>query len=203
MICEMGQSNSFAFSAKPYGVRGVDILPRLTKANKTQTALGKHLSMSVHQIGRLVRNDKELAPSLAAAVEDFLGEGRDSLPQTLRLPVYGFAAGDDANRVDLTHALDDVEIPANLIRGKALAVRVPGARMEPRLHAGELVIAGLSVPAHRNGDCVVEMTDDTAQVLEYRGQGSGHVFFWQYDPPGEVKIPATKVRAVHAVLWRR
>lgn len=203
MICERTQSKFIAVSATPLGVRGTDILPRLEKAGRTQAALGRHLQMSVHAVGRLVRNDRELPPSVAAKVDEFLDGPVESLPQTVRIPVFGFTATDDPARIDLTQPLDDVEIPANLVRGRSLAVRVPGARMEPRLHAGEMVIVGLNVPAQRNGDCLVEMTDDTGQILEYRGQGSGYVFCWQYSPGAEVKIQATKVRAIHAVLWRR
>jgi phage repressor protein C with HTH and peptisase S24 domain len=99
--------------------------------------------------------------------------------------------------------LDRIEIPAGLTRGEAFAIRVSGDSMEPRLYSGELVIVGKGVPPQKNGDCVVELRDGSALVKQYRSQKDGVVFLHQLNPDQELRLDAAKVRAIHAVLYRR
>lgn len=186
-------------------MKGTDIKPRLDDAGRTQAALGRHLGYDVHKVGRLVRNEKELPPSLAARVEEFFSGARPLEPQLKRVPVYGYVAagGEDRVAIAADAILDYIEIPVGLVRGEVLGLRVSGDSMEPRLHSGELLLVGLNVAPLRGGDCVIEFRDGSGIVKEYRGQRDGHFMLWQFNPEKELKIPASAVKAVHAVLWRR
>jgi len=201
------QVQSFAFPAMIAAMKGVDVKARLDRTGKKQVALAEHLGRSVHAVSRLVNSDRELTASEIAAVETFLNDNAPPpQPLTMRVPVYGYAAASDGDRVSLgsDHVLDHIELPVGLAKGDhIIAIRVAGDSMEPRLFSGETVIVALNVLPARYGDCVVELKDGTGLIKQYRGRRDGHVFLHQYNPDKEVRLIDTDIRAIHAVQLRR
>jgi phage repressor protein C with HTH and peptisase S24 domain len=184
-------------------MRGTDIGERLRREGRTNTALASHLHRSIHSVGRLIRSDKELPPSEAQQVEAFFSGARE--PEMIRIPVYGYAAAGGDERISLAanDVLDELEIPAGLVKGEPFGVRVAGDSMEPRLYSGETVIVARKIPPARFGDCVVELRDGTALVKQYRGMRDGKVHLAQFNPPEEFSVEGASVKAVHAVILRR
>lgn len=200
------QVKNFAAAAIIGAMKGSDIRARLEKTGKKQVALASHLGRSVHATSRLVNSARELTPSEIALVETFFNDNdRAAHPETVRIPVYGYAAASNGDRIALgsDHVLDHLELPAGLVRGSAIAIRVAGDSMEPRLFSGETVVVALNVTPARYGDCVVELRDGTGLVKQYRGRRDGHVFLYQYNPEREVRLRDDEVRAIHAVQLRR
>lgn len=187
-------------------MRGEEIKARLERSGKKQTALARHLNRSVHAVNRLVNSSRELLPSEVAEIEAFFGEGAPPPPPpVVRVPVYGYAAASDGDRVALgsEQVLDYIELPNGLAKGDVIAIRVAGDSMEPRLFSGETVIVSLNVAPSRYGDCVVELRDGTGLVKQYRGSRDGYIFLHQYNPDREIRLRADEVRAIHAVQLRR
>ena len=178
---------------------------RLERSGRSQSALARHLGKTVHAIGRLVKNERELTPSEVAEIEAFFGDAAPVEPTIERIPVYGYVAAGGVDRIAMgsDHVLDYLEVPAGLTRGHPIALRVVGDSMEPRLFSGETVIVGLGVAPARYGDCVVEYRDGSGVIKQYRGQRDGKVFLYQYNPEQEFPVDASAVKAVHAVLFRR
>ena len=200
------QVQSFARSAILGPMKGSDIKSRLEKSGKRQTALAGHLGRSVHAISRLVNSERELMPSEIALVDAFFNDNSaPSEPATVRVPVYGYAAASDGDRVALgsDQILDHIELPAGFARGEVMAIRVAGDSMEPRLFSGETVIVSLNVTPARFGDCVVELKDGTGLIKQYRGRRDGYVFLHQYNPEQEVRLREDQIKAIHAVQFRR
>lgn len=196
---------SFAFPAIFVGMRGTDIKTRLERDGRSQSALARHLDKTVHAVGRLLKNPRELTPSEVAQIEDFFGPSVPTGPVIERIPVYGYVAAGGVERIAMSseHVLDYLEVPAGLTRGRPVALRVAGDSMEPRLFSGETVIVGIGVAPARYGDCVVEYRDGTGIIKQYRGQRDGKVYLYQYNPEREFPIEGAQVKAVHAVLFRR
>lgn len=182
-----------------------EIRARLKDTGRTQAALARHIGKSKDSVSRLLTGQRTLEVDEAEAIRGFFGEDQPVGPIYTQIPVYGYAAagGDDRVALASDQVLDRIEIPAGLTRGEAFAIRVSGDSMEPRLYSGELVIVGKGIPPQKNGDCVVEMKDGSALVKQYRSQKDGVVFLHQLNPDQELRLDAVKVRAIHAVLYRR
>lgn len=183
-------------------MKGHDIKERLAQSGKKQSALAAHMGRSVHSIYRLVNSNRELKPSEAALVEAFMNDNAaPPEPAMLRVRVYGYAAAGGHDRVAMgsDDILEHVEIPAGLMRGEIIGIRIVGDSMEPRLFSGETVFVVLNVPPSRGGDCVVELKDGSALVKEYRGRRDGHIFLHQYNPPEEVRLRDDQIRSIHSV----
>lgn len=152
-----------------------------------------------------MNSDRELTPSEAARIEEFFGDAAPAAPTIERIPVYGYVAGNNGDRIAMgsDSVLDYLEVPAGLTRGHPIALRVVGDSMEPRLFSGETVIVGLGISPTRYGDCVVEYRDGSGVIKQYRGQRDGKVYLYQYNPEREFPVEAASVKAVHAVLFRR
>lgn len=182
-----------------------EIRARLKDTGRTQAALGRAIGKSKDSVSRLLTGQRSLEVDEADAIRAFFGEDQSPGPTFVQIPVYGYAAagGDDRVALASDQVLDRIEIPAGLTRGEAFAIRVSGDSMEPRLYSGELVIVGRGVAPQKNGDCVVEMKDGSALVKQYRSQRDGVVFLHQLNPDQEIRLDATKVRTIHAVLYRR
>jgi SOS-response transcriptional repressor LexA len=182
-----------------------EIKSRLAETGRSQIALGRAIGKSKDSVSRLLKGERGLDVEEAELIKNFFGDDQPKAPPFVQIPVYGYAAagGDDRITIASDQVLDRIEVPAGLTRGEVIAIRVAGDSMEPRLYAGELVIVGLNVPPTRNGDCVVELKDGSALVKQYRGQRDGTVFLFQHNPEREIRLEATKVRAMHAVVYRR
>ena len=182
--------------------------------------LAKKLGLDPSDLSRRLKRSGEPTASQAKLVNDFLegrGEGDDDAGAATiacgasgrRLPVFGYAAlggteGSDRIALASDQVLDHVEVPAGLVRGEAFLVRLVGESMYPRLRSGEQVMVERGVGPVRNDDVLVELTDGTGLVKEYRGQRDGYLFLFQYNPEQEVRIPLTQVRKLHAAWpWRR
>jgi phage repressor protein C with HTH and peptisase S24 domain len=187
-------------------MKPLDLKSRLERAGRSQVALARHLNISKDSAYRLVNAQRDPTVNEAAEIEAFFSDGLEDVgPRMIEVPVFGYAAagGDDRIALASNLVLDTINVPAGLGAGELMAIRVAGDSMSPRLFPGEIVIVGRNLPPQRNGDCVVEFMDGTAIVKQYRGQREGYIFLFQYNPETEVRISATKVRAVHAVIYRR
>jgi phage repressor protein C with HTH and peptisase S24 domain len=179
--------------------------------------LAKRLGMDPSDLSRRLKRGGELTAAHAREIEAYLeGAGAEpeptrsfaptTAPATRRVPVFGYAAAGGEDRVALAsnQILDYVDVPSGLIRGRAFIVRLVGESMYPRLRSGENVMVEEDVPPVRNYDVLVELTDGTGLVKEYRGQRDGYLFLFQYNPEQEVRIPITQVRKIHTAWpWRR
>jgi phage repressor protein C with HTH and peptisase S24 domain len=182
-----------------------EIRRRLVETGRTQAALARHIGKSKDSVSRLVAGQRNMDVEELDAIKSFFGDDQPAAPTYVRLPVFGYAAAGGADRVAMAsdQVLDYVELPAGLVRGDAFGVRVTGSSMYPRLFDGETVIAERNVPPVRNREVVVELSDGTGLVKEYRGQKDGVLFLFQYSPEEEVRIPLVKVRAMHSAFrWR-
>ncbi len=183
-----------------------EIRERLEQSGRSQRALAAHLGISKDSMSRLLLDKRNMEVTELERIKEFFeGDQAEATPQFVQIPVYGYAAagGDDRISIADDRVIDRIEVPAGLVRGEAMAIRVAGDSMEPRLYSGEIVIVGVNTPPARNGDCVVEMRDGTALVKQYRGQRDGRIFLWQYNPENQIDLDATKVKRMHAVLYRR
>lgn len=199
------QYGGVAFIANLGGMKPAEIRTRLNETGRTQMALARAVGKSKDSISRLLKGERSLDVDEAEQIQRFFGDDQPRAPVFIQLPVYGYVAPGALDRVSIEpdQVLDRLEIPSGLLRGEGIVVRVPGDTMEPRLYSGETVIAGRNVPPQRLGDCVVELKDGTAMVKQYRGQRDNVVFLHQHNPDQEIRIDATKVKGVHAVLYRR
>lgn len=199
------QCQNVAVFAKTGGMKPPEIRDRLRRSGRSQAALGRAIGKSKDSVSRLMNGQRSMDVEEAAAIRDFFSEGDEPRPQFVQIPVYGYAAAGGEDRIAIAddRVLDRIEVPFGLIRGEAVAIRIAGDSMEPRLYSGETVIVGLGVPPQRNGDCVVEMRDGTALVKQYRGSRDGTVFLHQLNPDREVRVESSKVKALHAVVYRR
>lgn len=182
-----------------------EIRARLKSTGRSQRALGLAIGKSKDSVSRLLTGQRMMDIDEAAAITSFFGEDGAHAPRSVRLDVYGYAAAgsDDRFSIATDQVLDEIEVPAGLVRGPAFGVRVAGGSMHPRLFDGEIVIAERGVPPTRNKEVVVEMRDGTGLVKEYRGQKDGYLFLFQYNPEKEVRVPLTQVRVMHSAFrWR-
>lgn len=205
MIRAEAQLPSVAVFATLGRVKPPDIKRRLRETGRTQLGLARHLGISKDSVGRLVNGMRGMSVDEAEAIRTFFADDGPQEPAWVRVPVFGYAGAGGEDRVALAgdQVLDYVELPAGLARSDAFAVRVVGESMYPRLFSGETVIAERGVPPVRNREVVVELTDGTGLVKEYRGMKDGQVFLWQYNPEKEVRIPITRVRRMHSAFrWR-
>lgn len=205
MIRAEAQYPSVAFPATFLRMKPPEIRTRLKSTGRSQRALADYVGVSKDSISRLLTGHRSMGVDEAERIKEFFGDDAPQAPSFVQIPVYGYAAAGGADRVAIANdlVLDRIEIPAGMTRGDAMAIRIAGDSMEPRLYSGELVIVERNVPPDRNGDCVLELTDGSAIVKQYRGQRDGFYFLRQYNPDEEVRIPVTKTRAIHAVKYRR
>ncbi|QYC10587.1 S24 family peptidase [Brevundimonas nasdae] len=182
-----------------------EIRSRLRATGRSQAALGRHIGASKDSMSRLMTGQRRLQAVEVERIKEFFAEDAPAGPAYDTLDVYGYvqAGGDDLVSLADGQVIDRIEVPAGLVRGSAIGIRVVGDSMEPRLFSGETVIVGLNMPPQRDRDCVVEFRDGSAIVKQYKGQRDGTVFLHQYNPDKEVRIDASKVKAIHAVLYRR
>jgi phage repressor protein C with HTH and peptisase S24 domain len=182
-----------------------EIRARLKASGRSAAQLGRHLGKKRDSMSRLLSGDRRMTAEELQGIREFFEADNDVAPQYETIDVYGYAAAGGTDRVAMGdgRAIDRIEIPAGLVRGPTIGIRVVGDSMEPRLFSGETVIVGMNVPPGRDRDCVVELMDGTAMVKTYRGSRDGWVFLHQYNPDEEVKVGSDKVRAIHAVLYRR
>ncbi|WP_312139396.1 S24 family peptidase [Brevundimonas sp.] len=205
MIRAISQYEPFAFFAISGGMKPAEIKERLKRSGSTQAALARAIGKSKDSVSRLLTGQRSMDADEAEAIRDFFAIGREEGPQFIQIPVYGYAAAGGEDRVAFAdeYILDRIEVPMGLVRGDAVAIRVAGESMEPRLYSGETVIVGLGVPPRRNGDCVVELRDGSALVKQYVATRDNVVYLHQLNPDKEIRVDATKVKAIHSVIYRR
>lgn len=123
----------------------------------------------------------------------------------VRVPVYGYAAGDSPDHIAFNpgEILDWMELPRGLNPpGDVIVVRAYGSHMEPRVFAGESLVIQRNVPPTRDRDALFEFTDGTATIKTFKGQRQGYVFACQYTPDEEVRYDSATVKAMHSVFCR-
>jgi len=182
-----------------------EIRERLRRTGRSQAALGRHIGASKDSVSRLLAGQRRLQATEVVKINDFFADDEPSTPAYDVLDVYGFALAGTRDGFSMAsdQVVDRIEVPMGLVRGRAIAIRVAGDSMEPRLFSGETLIVGLDVPPVRDRDCVIEFRDGSGIVKQYKGQRDGIVFLHQYNPEQEVRVDASTVKAIHAVLYRR
>ena len=205
MIRATALEHRVAFFATPSRMNPDDIRDRLRRSGRSQAALARHIGASKDSVSRLLTGQRRLQANEIVRINEFFADETPATPAYDVLDVYGYALAGSVDGFSMAtdQVIDRIEVPAGLVRGKAIAIRVAGDSMEPRLFSGETLIVGLDVPPTRDRDCVVEFRDGSGIVKQYKGQRDGVVFLHQYNPDEEVKVPASKVKAIHAVLYRR
>ena len=196
-----------------------DLPQRLERAGFNQAALARFMGLDPASLSKTIKGQRQLKANELVKIEEFFasnggGEGEASVtpmaprrrtPQA-RIPVYGYAAAGGEERIAFNsgQVVDWLDPPPMWNgTGDLIAIRILGDSMEPRLFAGEMVLAQVGLPPARDRDCVIEMADGSALVKTYKGQRDGQVFAHQFNPDRQVAIPATQVRALHAIIWRR
>lgn len=182
---------------------------RLDAVGRKDADLARRINKTPTALSRIMTGQrKDLRQSEIDGIEQAIAEfeGKSERPPGL-IPLLGYAAagGDDHIVWNVDQPLDWVEAPP-IRAGSAtevVAVRVHGDSMEPRLFSGETIYIGLNLAPARNGDAVIEFKDGSALVKSYAGRRDDRLYAQQYNPSKLLDWPATKVRGVHAVLWRR
>jgi len=183
------------------------------KPRGAKNQLAKKLGLDPSDLARRLKRDTEPTASQLEVIQSFLaGEagasGESAMPARSgqRVRVFGYAAlgGDDRVALASDQVLDEITVPAGIMRPGAFILRLVGESMHPRLRSGEQVVVEPDIPPVRNEDVLVELRDGTGIVKEYRGQKDGYVFLFQYNPEREIKLPLTQVSRMHAAWpWRR
>jgi phage repressor protein C with HTH and peptisase S24 domain len=209
MICEVRQQASARNAVIFAAMTDLDLKRRLQIAGRTQEELAAALRISSHSASRLVLGKRKMSAAESDAIDTWLADADTKTPSVKgsgRIPLYGYAQGANSDRVAFTsdRALDWVDPPPfSSISGPMAVLRISGDSMEPRLFAGEEVVVALDLSPARGRDCVIEFADGTAAVKQYERSRDGFIFARQYNPDKEVRFPASEVKAVHAVIWRR
>lgn len=163
---------------------------------------------------RLKRGTGELRESEARIVRAFINDNdppsaaraapASAGPSAERLPVYGYAAASDGDRITLNDGseLETYELPMGLALGPGdyFVVRPLGSSMEPRIFPGETLVVRRGYPPGRGTDVVIEFRDGSALVKTYKGQRDGRIFVEQFNEPKILDFEATTVKALHAVV---
>lgn len=184
-----------------------------------QSRLAEAIPIDPSQLSRQLKKKGALTVSQARAAEAFLkgealvrmnGEAHSSgveesppLSQT-RLPVYGYAVPGDEDRfvLDEEQILEERELPMGFSVGPGdyFIVLAPGSSMEPRVVAGEPQVVFRKYPPARDKKVVVEFTDGTAVVKNFKGWKDDRLWVEQFNPPKILSYPRIDVKALHAVV---
>lgn len=121
------------------------------------------------------------------------------------VPVYGHATG--ALETGLNLAQDTIAdwAPRHpLQRGiqGAFAIYAFSDAMAPRYFPGELIYVHPGRPPQTGRDCVIEMKNGEALLYRYLGQSEKTLQAEQLNPPREIRIPKSKIKAFYAVIGR-
>ncbi|HEX5263261.1 MAG TPA: S24 family peptidase [Phenylobacterium sp.] len=175
--------------------------------------LAKKLEIDASDLSRRLKRNGEPTASQAKAIEAFLSGDSSGAPATepvraatRRLPVFGYAAagGEDYVALASDAMLDEIELPAGLVRGEAFVVRTRGESMYPRLRSAEPMVVETQIAPAREDAVLVQLKNGSGLVKEYRGQKDGYLFLWQYNPEKEIRIPLIEVANISfAWPWRR
>ena len=168
-----------------------DIPGALEAIGKTRAELARFMNLDPSSLSKTIKGHRRLLASELSRIEEFfanhgeverLSERRSGSPT--RIPVYGYAKPGDPDAVlfDAGKIIEWIEPPALRPAGDLVAIRVLGDAMEPRLFAGELVVAQLGVPPARGRDCFVELLDGSGLVKGYAGLSMGHVLLRHWNP---------------------
>lgn len=198
-----------------------DIPPALDAVGKKQADLGRFIPLDPQRLSKSVHGKRRFTVQEMRRVEEFFeaakspgGIERLSAHRSAgatRIPVYGLAApapeehgfSEPSIAFDASRIVDWITTPAShAVAGDLVAMRMPGIEMEPRIFQGELVVAQLNMPAERDRDCMVELMNGSALLRTFKGIRDGRVHFEIWNPHKQQHISATKVRAIHAVLFR-
>lgn len=193
-----------------------DIPARLRAMNRSQADLARHLDLDPSSLTKTLKGQRNVQAAEVVKLEAFFGDklhlpdagprltGTRRFGPPRKVPVYGYAAGagDDNVAFSDDRVLEWREPPPFWSGAGDLAyVRIIGESMEPRYFDGEVVPVRLGVTPAKHEDCLIEFADDTCLIKNYGGRVSTTILARQYNPEKELKLDATKIRALHAV-WR-
>ena len=193
-----------------------DIPDRLRRAGRNQSELARFLALDPSSLTKTIKGTRALKVDELNKIEQFFeGDGYEvpvistatRRPQR-RIPIYGYAAGGGGGEERIAFnsggIIDFIEPPPLWNgAGDLMGIRILGDSMVPRLFEGEMVIAQVNLPPLRGQDAVIEMTDGSALVKTYRGSTARVIEAEQWNPQKPLTVDKERVRAVHAVVWRR
>lgn len=192
-----------------------DIRSRLRLIGRSQADLARHLDLDPSSLTKTIDGQRRVQAMEIAKIEEFFGEklaldepgprlGLRRPAAVRKIPVYGYAAAGGDERVAFAddRVLEYREPPPFWSgAGDLIYVRIIGESMEPRYFSGEVVPVRYGVPPAKNEDCLVEFADNSVLIKTFGGQRGTTILARQYNPATELKLEATKIRAIHAV-WR-
>ena len=175
--------------------------------------LSKKLGLNSSDFYRRLKRNSGLTEGQARVVREFFEEEpsrtmvQAAPPRSgKKLPVYGYAAASDGERIALNDGdvVDWLELPLGieLGAGEYFVIKPYGSSMEPRIFAGEPLVVRRNYPPAQNKDVVVEFHDGSGVIKTYKGQRSGRVFVEQWNEPKVLDYDATSVKALHAVAFK-
>lgn len=173
-------------------------IPNIEEIREILTDVSQHMDIS-HLIG-----DVGFVPAPRSNAEIV---GPVELSSAHTIPVYGQAiGGEDGQFVLNGNHVADVLAPPSLrgVRG-AYGVYVAGESMEPRYFAGEVVYVDPTRPVRRGDFAVVQIIGDdedtvSAYVKRFISSSSRELVLEQYNPPKQMRFPASRVKSVHRVV---
>lgn len=190
-----------------------DIPERLSRAGRNQSELARFLALDPSSLTKTIKGTRQLKAAELMKIEEFFGSDDYEPPVSTasrrpqkRIPVYGYAAAGGEERVAFNsgNIIDFIEPPPLWNgAGDLVGLRVLGESMVPRLFEGEMVIAQLHLPPLRGQDCIIEMNDGSALVKTYRGGTARTIDAEQWNPQKSLAVDRERVKALHAVVWRR
>jgi phage repressor protein C with HTH and peptisase S24 domain len=191
-------------------VKPEDIPDRLSRAGRTQSDLARHLQLDPSSLTKTIKGQRRLKADELLKIEEFF-EGEPPFSASVkrpqrRIPVYGYAAAGGEERIAYNAgSIIDFIDPPPLWNGAGdlVGLRILGDSMVPRLFEGELVIAQINLPPLRHQDCVIEMSDGSALVKTYKTATTKSIEAEQWNPQKPVVVDRARVKAVHAIIWRR
>lgn len=179
-----------------------------------QRKLALALEMDPSDLNRRLKGKADLSERHARLARAFM-DGEDAEPSSAparpvytsptRLPVLGYAAGDDGNLVLLNEGepIDWLDLPQGiaLSPGEYFVVRHVGPSMEPRFFPGANHVVRRNYPPAYGRDALIELKDGHGAIKLYKGERDGKVFGEQFNPPMTVNFDSGKVKAVHAIMF--
>lgn len=206
MICDFSQVSNINHAAIFAVMENNDYKTRLRRAGKTNQDLAELLKVHPSAITRLLNGTRGISRDEAIKIEAFLGDAYEQdMPQQRKIPLYGYAAANNNDRIALVSdkILDWIDAPPfSKTTTEYAAIRVIGESMEPRLFAGEELIIAKNLYPARGKDCVIEFKDGSAAVKTFLRNKEGLVYFQQYNPNKEVSFKYDDIKQLHQVMWR-
>lgn len=213
LLREIRQWRRVELSSTIGGMLVAEIPSRLKEMRRSQADLARHLKLDPSSLVKTIKGERRVQPAELTKLEAFFGErvdvdamapaGARRRPASSKIPVYGYAAGDEDRIAYADDAILAYYDPPPFWNGEVdlIYVRLLGDSMEPRYFSGEIVPVRLKLEPAKGQDALIVFNDATAMIKTFTGRRDGKVFATQYNDRREQAYEATSIRAMHAI-WR-